>query len=306
MVNRTTEASEAPARQVSAVLRQAARRLTLHGIESAVLDSEVLLGHVLGLTREQLILAANVEMRDQDLLVYAGLLARRLERQPTAYLIGKREFWSLDFHVTPEVLIPRPETELLIEIALRLASEVRSSTKPLRIIDLGTGSGAIAVALACELAGAEIFACDNSLAALAVAQKNASRNLVARYIKFIAGDLFEFMQMNPAVDLIVSNPPYIRRADIETLEPEVSRWEPRRALDGGPDGLDYYRRIAAQAFGCLAPKGAVAVEIGAGMGPSVARLFQAAAWADVQICEDYAGNDRVVVARKIFSGASSS
>lgn len=299
MVNRTTEAREAPARQVSAVLRQAARRLLSHGVESAALDSEVLLGHVLGLTREQLILAADVELRDQDLRDYAGLLLRRLERQPTAYLTGRREFWSLDFHVTPEVIIPRPETELLIEIALRLASEVRSSTKPLRIIDLGTGSGAIAVTLARELAGAEIFACDNSLTALAVAQKNASRNLVAGNIKFVAGDLFEFLQMDPAVDLIVSNPPYIRRADIDTLEPEVSRWEPRRALDGGPDGLDYYRRIAAQAFGYLTAKGAVAVEIGAGMGTSVARLFESAAQADVQICQDYSGNDRVVVARKM-------
>lgn len=306
MVNRTTEANEAPARQVSAVLRQAARRLKSHGIENAALDSEVLLSHVLGLTREQLILSANVELRDPDLRVYAGLLSRRLARQPTAYLIGRREFWSLDFHVTPEVLIPRPETELLIEVALRLASEASSSEKPLRIIDLGTGSGAIAVALARELTGAEIFACDNSLAALAVAQKNASTNRVPGKIKFVAGDLFGFMRMDSAVDLVVSNPPYIRRADIEMLVPEVSRWEPRCALDGGPDGLDYYRRIAEQAFSYLAPKGAVAIETGADMGPSVAQLFQAAAWADVQICKDYAGNDRVVVARKMSSSVSSS
>ena len=302
MENQTTEASEAPARQVATVVRQAARRLISRGIESGPLDSEVLLGHVLGLTREQLIVSAAVQLDDKELRVYAGLLARRLERQPTAYITGKREFWSLDFHVTSDVLIPRPETELLVEIALRLAVEARSA-KPLRIIDLGTGSGAIAVALACELAGAEIFASDISLAALAVAKDNAVRNHVADKIQFVFGDLFEAIPAEQPVDLIVSNPPYIRRSDVDTLEPEVSRWEPRGALDGGLDGLDYYRRIAAQAFGYVAENGAVAVETGAGMGESVARLFQeAVACAEVEIYKDYTGNDRVVVARKITAG----
>ena len=302
MENQTTEASEAPARQVAAVLRQAARRLISRGIESGPLDSEVLLGHVLGLTREQLIVAAAVQLDDKELRVYAGLLSRRLERQPTAYITGNREFWSLDFHVTPDVLIPRPETEVLVEIALSLAMAARSA-KPLRIMDLGTGSGAIAVALARELAGAEIFASDVFPAALAVAKDNAARNHVGGKIKFVLGDLFEAIPVEQPVDLVVSNPPYIRRSDIDTLEPEVSRWEPRGALDGGLDGLDYYRRIAAQAFGYLAENGAVAVEIGAGMGVAVAQLFQdAAACAEVEIYKDYAGNDRVVVARKIAAG----
>jgi len=299
MENHITETSEAPARQVAAVLRQAARRLISRGIESGSLDSELLLGHVLGLTREQLMVAAAIQLDDRELRVYDSLLARRLERQPTAYITGKREFWSLDFHVTPDVLIPRPETEVLVEIALRLAMEARCA-KALRIVDLGTGSGAIAVALARELAGAEIFASDISQAALAVAKDNAVRNHVAGKIKFVLGDLFEAIPAEQSVDLIVSNPPYIRRSDVDTLEPEVSRWEPRGALDGGLDGLDYYRRIAAQAFGYLAENGAVAVETGAGMGESVARLFQdALVGAEVEIYKDYAGNDRVVVARKI-------
>ena len=298
MENQTTEASEGPARQVSAVLREAAWSLISRGIESGRLDSEVLLGHVLGLTREQLIVAADVRLGDKELRFYESLLSRRLEREPTAYITGKREFWSLDFHVTPDVLIPRPETELLVEIALRLAAEARSA-KPLRIIDLGTGSGAIAVALARGLAAAEILASDISFLALAVAKDNAVRNHVAGTIKFVPGDLFEAIQTDQLIDLIVSNPPYIRRADMDMLEPEVSRWEPRGALDGGLDGLDYYRRIAAQAFDHLTENGAVAVETGAGMGKSVAQLFQnAAACADVQIHKDYAGNDRVVVARK--------
>ncbi len=297
MENQTTEATETPVRQVSAVLRHAARRLSAHDIESGPLDSEVLLGHVLGLTREQLIVAADVRLGDKQLHVYENLLWRRLEREPAAYITGKREFWSLDFHVTRDVLIPRPETELLVEIALRLAAEARSA-KPLRIIDLGTGSGAIAVALASELANAEICASDISHNALGVAKDNAVRNQVADKIKFVQGDLFDAEAMPECIDLIVSNPPYIRRAAIDALEPEVSRWEPRGALDGGFDGLDYYRRIAARACDYLAPNGAVIVEIGAGTGQAVARLFQDAVACEVQIHNDYGGNDRVVVARK--------
>ena len=220
-------------------------------------------------------------------------------REPTAYITGNREFWSLDFRVSPDVLIPRPETELLIEVALRLAKEICSARSP-RIIDLGTGSGAIAVALASELTSAEIVATDISAEALVVATVNAVRNGVAERIRFVQGDLFDPIQPEKPADLVVSNPPYIRRSDIDMLVPEVSRWEPRYALDGGLDGLEYYRRIAAQAFRYLAPHGALAVEIGAGMSQAVAALFQdAAECAAVNIYNDYAGIERVVVARKV-------
>jgi release factor glutamine methyltransferase len=296
MENQTTEATETPVRQVSAVLRQAARRLILAGIETGSLDSEVLLGHLLGFTREQIVLAADTQLDDIQLRLYERLLARRLEHEPTAYITGRREFWSLVFHVTPDVLIPRPETELLVEIALRWVTDFHSG-KPLRIVDLGTGSGAIAVALASELANAEILASDISLAALGVARDNAVRNQVADKIKFVQGDLFDAEAMPERLDLIVSNPPYIRSSDVAVLKPEVSRWEPHGALDGGFDGLDYYRRIAARACDHLAPNGAVIVEIGAGTGEAVARLFQDAGAYQVQIHNDYAGNDRVVVAR---------
>ncbi|MGH7853379.1 MAG: peptide chain release factor N(5)-glutamine methyltransferase [Candidatus Binatia bacterium] len=296
MENQTIESTEISPRLVSAVLRQAAQRLISCGIESGALDAEILLGHVLGMGREQIVVAANTPLNDTDGRAYEGLLSRRLRREPTSYITGRREFWSLDLHVTRDVLIPRPETELLVEIALTLA---KGSARARRIIDLGTGSGAIAVALASELTNAEIVATDVSAEALAVAAGNAVLNGVNGRIRFALGDLFEPIQPEQPVDLIVSNPPYIRRSDIDTLEPEVSRWEPRGALDGGLDGLEYYRRIAAHAFRYLAPDGALAVEIGASTGQAVAALFQdTPACAAVSIYNDYTGMERVVVARK--------
>lgn len=298
MDDRASEATALPVGRLSIVLREGTRRLRASGIDSAALDAEVLLSHILNLKREQLVLAAQTTLSHAQRRAYEQLLERRSHREPVAYITAAREFWSLDFYLTPAVLIPRPETERLVEVVLDLAHEL-ASPQPLRILDIGTGSGAIAVALASELTSAEIWATDISPEALAVAAENAARNHVAHKIEFIQADLFAGCWSDRAVDLLVSNPPYIRRGDIETLEPEVSRWEPRCALDGGVDGLDYYRRIAAEAFEALRPGGAVAVEIGAGMGPAVAGLFSAQfGCAGVEIYDDYAGNERVVVARK--------
>jgi len=298
MESQPTETIEAPAMRLSEVLREGARRLLAGGIDRAALDAELLLGHALELSREQLVLAAGKVVRSSQLSAYERLLARRCAHEPLAYITGRREFWSLDFHVTPAVLIPRPETERLVEIVLQLVGELPSRQR-LRIVDIGTGSGAIAVALASELAGAEIFVTDISAAALAVAAENAARNSLTGKIEFVHGDLLDGLRADRPFDLIVSNPPYIRRAEIDALEPEVSRWEPRGALDGGLDGLDYFRRIAKEAFDYLRPNGAVAVEIGAGMGEAVAVLLKDnAGCAEVEIYNDYAGTDRVVVARK--------
>jgi release factor glutamine methyltransferase len=298
MESQPTETIEAPAMRLSEVLREGARRLLAGGIDRAALDAELLLGHALELSREQLVLAAGKVVSSSQLSAYERLLARRCAHEPLAYIIGRREFWSLDFHVTPVVLIPRPETERLVEIVLQLTRELLSSQR-LRIVDIGTGSGAVAVALASELAGADIFATDISAAALAVAAENAASNHVAGKIEFVHGDLLDGLPADRPFDLIVSNPPYIRRAEIDALEAEVSRWEPRGALDGGLDGLDFYRRIATEAFDYLQPNGAVAVEIGAGEGEAVAVLFKGnAGCAEVEIYNDYAGIDRVVVARK--------
>ena len=297
MENQTNETTDPALRSVSAVLRQAAQRLISCGIESGALDAEILLAHALGIAREQLVAALRSPVDDRNLRTFESLLSRRIKREPTAYITGRREFWSLDFRVTPGVLIPRPETELLVETVLELATEWRSAGAP-RILELGTGSGVIAVALASELKSAEIVATDISAEALAVARGNAVRNDVAGRIKFVEGDLFEPLAGEPRVDFIVFNPPYIRHADIIGLEPEISRWEPRGALDGGVDGLDYYRRTAANAGHHLSAQGVVAVEVGAGMGSAVAEFFHEAEYSSVSIADDYAGRDRVVVARR--------
>lgn len=281
---------------VLAALLEGTRRLS-GAIDSARLDAELLLGHVLKMTRTQLVVAANSRLGYVQWECYEAVLARRLRREPVAYITGRQEFWSLDFDVTPDVLIPRPETERLVEIALRLAAELRVGG-PLRILDLGTGSGAIAIALAWELPGAEVWATDISPSALAVAWRNAARHSGADRIHFLQSDLFADIDVEDRFDLIVSNPPYIRRGEIAQLEPDVSRWEPRNALDGGVDGLDYYRRIAGKAFDYLSPGGATAVEIGADMGLSVTALFAGTGAVDARIFQDYSGRDRVVVARR--------
>jgi len=282
---------------VRKLLSQAARSLTAAGIESARLDAEVLLGHVLALTREQLIVAHDLLISAGQVHQFATLLQRRLRREPVAYITGRQEFWSLDFQVTRDVLIPRPETERLVEVALTLAVDL-DAKKPLRVLDIGTGSGAVAVSLAAELPWAEIVATENSRAALAAAQKNAALNQVADRMTFLPGDWFAALGGGHAFDLIVANPPYLRRAEIAILEPEVSLWEPLGALDGGADGLDCYRCIASEAWQFLTPNGALALEIGAHMGGEVCALFnQAGRYREVALFLDYAGHDRVVVAK---------
>jgi release factor glutamine methyltransferase len=298
MENQTTPANKAMPRRVSEVLLTGARRLLAAGIESGRLDAELLLGHVLGMRREQLVIGASLPLSQEQWHSYESILLRRLDAEPTAYITGRQEFWSKDFCVTPDVLIPRPETECLVEVALKLAADWH---EPLRILDLGTGSGAIAIALAGELPKAEIFATDISHAALMVARQNAAMHGVAGQIHFLQGDLFEAIRkVGAKFHLILSNPPYIRRGEIAELAPTVSRWEPRGALDGGPDGLDYYRRLAAAALEYLLPNGAVIVEIGADRGVSVRALFaNAAACVDATIDQDYSGQDRIVVARHL-------
>jgi release factor glutamine methyltransferase len=284
---------------VSGILLQGVRRLLGAGIESARLDAELLLGCVLGLSREELILAAakNVSLAEAER--YEDLLIRRVNREPLAYITGQQEFWSLNFLVSRDVLVPRPETEVLVELAVGHLAQANNRECP-RILELGTGSGAIAVALATELPRAQIVASEISPAALAIARRNASRNGVCEAMRFLEGDLFRALdqEIDNDFDLILSNPPYILRDEISTLDAEVSRWEPRAALDGGVDGLDFYRRIAEEAPAYLHQDGAVAVEIGAMMGSVVRSLFKnSAAYADIQVYQDYSGRDRVVIAR---------
>jgi len=295
MDNQAIEATETPER-VAEVLRRGAHRLVSAGIVSGRLDAEVLLAHVLHSSRDRLLLVAKDSISGAQEHAYEELLARRLEREPVAYIVGRREFWSLDFYVTRDVLIPRPETERLVEIGLDRARKLGHGGR-LYLADLGTGSGAVAVALAKELPRAEILAVDSSIGALAIARRNAARHGVADRIEFIQSDLFKGIGARPRFHLIVANPPYVPRSQIAGLDPEVSLWEPRAALDGGVDGLDCYRRIAAEAFNYLAAAGQMAVEIGSGTAGKVAALLRAAGWNDITVYDDYAANDRVVTAR---------
>jgi len=298
--------TESAAPLLRAVLINGVARLAAAGVAGAPLDAELLLGHALGLTREQLLVSSSLPLSEAQVRLYAELLSRRIAREPIAYILGRQEFWSLEFQVTPDVLIPRPETERLVEVAVELARDFPGAP-PSKILDVGTGSGVIAICLAKELPTSSIWASDVSAPALSVAQSNASRHQVEERIHFLQGDLFAPVRDAAArFDLIVANPPYIRSAEIDRLEPEIRGWEPRGALDGGIDGLDFYRQIAAQAYLYLTPHGAVFLEIGADLASQVKSLFlDAAGYADMEIFCDCANRDRVVVARKSLSKSDS-
>ncbi len=256
----------------------------------------MLLAAALGLDKTGLYLRYGARLEPRAEERFRDFLARRSAGEPVAYITGRKEFWSLDFVVTPAVLVPRPETELLVETALGLAA---AASKP-RILDLGTGSGAIAVSLGREIMAAEIWATDISPQALEIARENAGRNGAAENIRFVAGDLFAPVdERRSFFDLIVSNPPYIRTGEMDSLPRDVRDFEPRAALDGGPDGLDFYRRIINDAPRHLAAGAFVLLEIGADMGEAVARLFaEGGVYGPARLYRDLAGNDRVAVTRK--------
>ena len=280
--------SETPA-TIASALSNAAARLAAAGSDSARLDAEMLMAETLRIERSRLSLNRDGTLDEAALARFNALVARRAAAEPVAYIIGRREFWSLDFIVTPAVLTPRPETELLVETALKLLAAKSSP----QILDVGTGSGAIAVALAKEIPGATIVATDISTDALEVARANARRHGVEEKISFRAGDLFDAVG-EMKFNAIVSNPPYIREAGIAALPRDVRGFEPLIALDGGADGMDFYRRIAREAPDYLTAGGFVAVEIGAGMGDEVARLSAEAGFENVRIEKDLAGLERVV------------
>lgn len=269
------------------------------GIENGRLDAEVLLRHALEMEKERLYANTEALMSAGQEAKFRQLVLRRARREPVAYITGHKEFWSLDFVVSPGVLIPRPETELLVEIALQYIGKL-AGRLPVKILDLGTGSGAISVCLAKEKPPTEIVAVDVSRAALDTARANARRHGVASRIRFLSGDLFVPVKpLRETFDVIVSNPPYIRTGELSTLAPEISQWEPMTALDGGADGIEAYRRIIGEGHEYLAPGGAIVLEIGADMARAVAELFaRSGCYRPASVYRDYAGNDRVIAAMK--------
>jgi release factor glutamine methyltransferase len=284
---------------LAGALQLGAAQLAQAGVASARLDAEVLLRHVLHLEPEGLFLRRHEQIGAPDQERFQGLLDRRAAHEPVAYLTGHKEFWSLDFMVTPAVLIPRPETELLVELTLEHAREY-SHASPLRVLDIGTGSGAIAVSLAKHLPDAQVWALDVSAAALGVAEANAKRHGVEKRTRFFAGDLFSALSQADAIfDIIVSNPPYIRRAELAALEPEICQWEPFTALDGGADGLDFYWRIIHSSPSHLRDGGKVFFETGSELAEAVVAIFaRSGSYLPASIYQDYARRDRVVAAMK--------
>ncbi len=277
-----------------AVLDDGALVLSAAGIDSARLDAEVLLAHACGASRPSVVAGlANVD--EGAVGKFRQLIARRVAREPVAYIIGHKEFFSLDFEVTPAVLIPRPETETLVDAALKFLATRREP----RVLDIGTGSGAIAIALATNVPGARIKATDISKEALEVARPNGIRHRCADRVDFVVADLFPEAAKDPdfRFDLIVSNPPYVADHALATLQPEIRLHEPRVALVDGGDGLEFYRRIAAGCRSRLNPGGAVMVEIGAGQTSEVEALFRRAGFSNIDAVRDLAGIERVVSAK---------
>jgi release factor glutamine methyltransferase len=275
---------------VANALAAAAARLAAAGVDEPRADAEVLLAHALDTDRTGLVVRAREPVPAGAVARLDGFVARRLTREPVFQVIGRREFWSLDLHVDRRVLCPRPETELLVETALALVPAAR------RVLDCGTGSGALAAALARELPQAQVVASDHSNEALAVAAANLGR--LAPAVRVVRADWLDAFGAR-VFDLIVANPPYIERAAIATLAPEVRDYEPRLALDGGPDGLAAVRVLLATAARVLAGGGWLVMELGVGQARAVLRLAERGPWSTRHVRRDGAGIERVVAVRRL-------
>jgi release factor glutamine methyltransferase len=272
----------------------AARVLRQAGMETPELDARLLLCHAAGLSHETAIARASEALRPETAARLEQALARRLEHEPVSRITGTREFYGRYFAIGPEALDPRSDTETLIEAALAHAEARGGRDEPLSLLDLGTGTGCILVTLLAELPRARGLGTDVSQAALALAATNAERLGVAARAAFLAADWFDGIEGR--FDLILANPPYLAAGEIAGLSPEVSAYDPHLALDGGPDGLDAYRRIAAGAPRRLAEQGSLIVEIGPTQAGAVAEIFAAAGLEFKRLCHDLGGRPRVIVA----------
>ena len=319
------------------------------GIDSSRIDAELLLGHAVGLGRVELYTNHDRPLADTEVEEFRQLLRRRAAREPVAYITGRREFWSLDFRVDRRVLIPRPETEFVVDAALSIlrdeppfrvrdngadestlepidspadgeaeddlddrekpaaespsAKLVRAKIDASKILEIGTGSGAIAVSLAVELPESKIIATDESAAVLEVAPSNAERHGVSDRIEFRQGNVFDPISSEESFDIIVSNPPYCLDRELDEMEPEVREWEPRGALVSGEDGMEVTRRLIAHAADYLSGDGWLVLEAGSQV-DEVKAAFETAGWREIHIIKDLAQRDRVVAGKRPPSKSS--
>jgi release factor glutamine methyltransferase len=280
-----------PPEVIREALTSATDALLAMGVEDPRLDAEVMLAEATGRERAELLANPNAELPPPAARLYGEMVRRRLRREPVAYIVGRKGFRHLDIAVDRRVLIPRPETELLVEIALERA--------PATLLDIGTGSGAIALAIAAELPECEVTASDTSPRALEVAGANADRLGLADRVRFFAGSV----PAEEEFDLVLANLPYVAETDWPSLQPEVTRWEPREALLAGPDGLDAYRTLLGErgrGFGRYATETstALALEVGEGQANAVEALLREAGFARIEIRRDLAGIERVVIGER--------
>jgi len=280
--------------------RALAEKFRAAGLDAAELDARILIGHALGFDHAALTAASARSLTNTERAAIAALAQRRLAHEPVARIVGEKEFWSLRFLIDATTLVPRPETETVVEAALAALATGGSRAEHLRIADLGTGSGALLLALLSELPGAFGIGTDISTGALLLARANARRLGIDR-AHFVACDLVA--ALGGPLDLIVSNPPYVATGDIAGLAPEVREFDPRAALDGGTDGLNFYRAITATVPALLRPGGVLAVELGAGQARPVADLFAAAGLAPLPARADLDGRPRALVAKRVSGKA---
>lgn len=276
-------------------LTEAMRLFREAGVDSPQLDAEVLMAHAVDSTRVRVISHPDQQLSGEELKSYREMVARRVKREPLAYILGYREFWGLQFDVTPAVLIPRPETEILVEMAL---SQLKGIENPL-IADIGVGSGCAAIAIAVELEDVVVYGTELSHVTAEVARRNALKHQVEVRVDILEGHLLDPLPtgVRGKLDAVVSNPPYIPTDDLESLQPEVIQFEPYGALDGGPDGLVFIREILDSARDWLKPGGWVHLEVGISEAGNVADYARKVGYAETRITEDLAGIERVVSAR---------
>ncbi|HXH23299.1 MAG TPA: peptide chain release factor N(5)-glutamine methyltransferase [Dehalococcoidia bacterium] len=279
---------------IAETLADARRRLEAGGIEDAAIEAEVLLRHALGLSREEMLSGLRDGISGEATCRFEAMLSRRLAHEPTAYIVGRREFFGIDFEVTRATLIPRPETELLVEAAVALGKARSRIRRGPVFADIGTGCGAIAVALAMNVARSDVHAVDVSPEALEVARRNAQRHGVADRVYFHRGHLLT--PLPEYVDVVVANLPYVTSGEWQRLPPEIRDHEPRSALDGGPDGLDLVRELLREAPRYLRPRGCVVIEFGAGQAEAVREAArQSFPGYRLETLPDLAGLDRALI-----------
>jgi release factor glutamine methyltransferase len=282
---------------IAETLKAASEHLRDASVPNDLLDAQTLLAEALGQDRTYLIVNFNQELSGDVRSNFQAMVERRAAGEPLQYITGHQEFFGLDFKVTPDVLIPRPETELAVEETIRLVQQNRIAIPV--IVDVGAGSGCIAVTLAREIGDARVIASDLSLAALRLARRNAHRNGVADRIEFIAADLLDAFADRGFADFILCNPPYVAEQEMPTLQREVRDWEPRVALTDGVDGLSFYRRLLKDAPARLKPGGHLICEMGYTQSEKISAMVDRAVWAEARLLDDLQGIPRTIVLKKL-------